>query len=386
MHLVAVGLSEGAACEMAGTVEIRHLTVLRRISIGRAAVSAVRRGIVAFSHGSLAVALLLALIVVVGLSGSTSTTSASADTTSSSPQRIIIDSDLSLWWDDATAVGMANVLQQRGKVKILGVMSDVRNPLAAAALDAIDTAYGHGGIPVGAVAGSSANTAPHGYSDALAEKLPHSIRNSSQAQPAVDLYRRLLADQPDRSVTVVALGGDTNLASLLRSGPGHGSSLPGRALVAKKVTKLVIEDGLFPTGGPPFTNERIDIAATKSVVGAQGWPTAIAWVDGYTGISTKVGGSLCSSVPPKNPMRIVYQKLFNCGPPGDGDWDGPTTLYAVGGGPGIFSELGQGGAAVINTQGGLTWGSGVDHPKEVYVHVVNQTELNERINSLIGSS
>ena len=72
-------------------------------------------------------------------------------------------------------------------------MSDIRNPVAAAALDAIDTAYGHRGIPVGAVADSSANTAAHGYSDLLAEELPHSIRNSSEAQPAVPLYRHLLA-------------------------------------------------------------------------------------------------------------------------------------------------------------------------------------------------
>jgi hypothetical protein len=305
---------------------------------------------------------------------------------SNAPQRIIIDTDLSLWWDDATAVGMANVLQQRGKVHVLGVMSDIRNPMAAAALDAIDTAYGHKGIPVGAVADSSADTAAHGYSDLLAEKLPHAIRNSAQAQPAVHLYRHLLAAQPNHSVTVVALGGDTNLAGLLRSGPGQGSSLPGRALVAKKVKQLVIEDGLFPTGGPPFTNEKIDIPATKVVVGPGGWPTPIAWVDGLTGINTKVGATLCSSVPPKNPMRIVYQKLFSCGPPGDGDWDGPTMLYAVEGSSGVFSELGQGGAAVINAQSGLSWGSGLGHPPEMYVHVVDQAELNAKINSLITSS
>lgn len=328
----------------------------------------------------------VALLVTAGLFPLTPAISASADSAQSGPPRIIIDSDLSRWWDDATAVGMANVLQQRGKVRILGVMSDVRNPVAAAALDAIDTAYGHARIPVGAVAGSAADTAPHGYSDVLAEKLPHAIRNSSQAQPAVPLYRRLLAAQPDHSVTVVAIGGDTNLAGLLRSGPGQGSSLPGRTLVADKVKDLVIEDGLFPTGGPPFTNELLDIAATKRVVGADGWPTPIAWVDGFTGINTKVGGGLCTSVPAKNPMRIVYTKLFDCGPPGDGDWDGPTLLYAVEGASGIFSELGQGGAAVINGQGGLTWGSGVDHPKEVYVHVLNQTELNARINSLLESS
>ena len=280
---------------------------------------------------------------------------------------------------------MANVLEQQGKVHVLAVMSDVRNPVAAAALDAVDTAYGHSKIPVGVVADSSANTAKHGYSDALARQLPHAIRSSAQAQPAVHLYRRVLAEQPDHSVTVVAIGGDTNLAGLLRSGPGQGSSQSGRALVAAKVRKLVIEDGLFPTGGPPFTNEHIDIAATQALVATRGWPTAIAWVDGLTGINTKVGDGLCASMPPKNPMRIVYTELFNCGPPGDGDWDGPTMLYAVDGASGIFSELGQGGAAVINGQGGLSWGPGADHPQEVYVHVANQTELNARINSLIES-
>ncbi len=330
--------------------------------------------------------LLATLVVAAVLAGFPSTVSASGSPAKNDPQRIIIDTDLSLWWDDATAVGMANVLQQRGQVHVLGVMSDIRNPVAVAALDAIDTAYGHSKIPIGAVADSSANTAQHGYSDTLAAQLPHAIRNSSRAQPAVDLYRRLLAAQPDHSVTVVAIGGDTNLAGLLASGPGQGSSLRGRALVASKVKRLVIEDGLFPTGGPPFTNERIDVGATRALVASTGWPTAIAWVDGYTGVNTKVGGALCSSVPPKNPMRIVYAKLFNCGPPGDGDWDGPTMLYAVDGASGIFSVMGQGGAAVINSQGGLSWGSGANHPPEVYVHVADQAALNTRINSLIESS
>ncbi len=162
-------------------------------------------------NGSIAVVLLVVLLVAMEIAGFASTSPASAaDTAGGGPQRIIIDSDLSLWWDDATAVGMANVLQQRGKVRILAVMSDIRNPLAAAALDVIDTAYGHDGIPVGAAPDSSADTAPHGYSDALAKQLPHVIRNSSQAQPAATLYRRVLAAQPDHGVTVVALGGDTN--------------------------------------------------------------------------------------------------------------------------------------------------------------------------------
>jgi Inosine-uridine preferring nucleoside hydrolase len=346
-----------------------------------------RRGNLARRSGCLTMAVLFGLTVAAGLFGFAATATASASTANSGPPRIIIDTDLSLWWDDATALGMANVLQQQGKIQILGIMSDVRNPVAAGAIDAIDTFYGHGKIPVGAVVDSAADTAKHGYSDVLAAQLPHAIRSSAQAQPAVRLYRHLLASQPNHSVTVVGLGGDTNLAGLLRSGPGQGSSLRGRALVAAKVKRLVIEDGLFPTGVfPPVTNEAIDVPATQFIVGIHGWPTPMAWVDGFSGTDVKVGGSLCTTVPAENPMRIIYTDLFNCGPPGDGDWDGPTLLYAVEGTAGIFTELGQGGAAVINSKGGLSWGSGAHHPPEVYVHVVNPTDptaLNARINALI---
>jgi hypothetical protein len=299
---------------------------------------------------------------------------------------VIIDTDLSLYWDDATAVAMANVLQQRGKVEILGVMSDIRNTEAVAAIDAIDTAYGHSRIPVGAVADSDADTVPAGYSNVLARRLPHAIGSSAEAPGAVSLYRRVLADQPDHSVTIVALGAYTNLAGLLRSRPGRGNPLDGRALVATKVRRLVVEDGLFPGGVPgPLTNSKYDVASARAVIGGAGWPTPIAWVDGYTGINTKVGAGLCSTAPADNPMRIAYEALFGCGPPKDGDWDGPTMLYAIGGRQGIFSELGQGGAAVMNAEGGLSWQTPSRRRHDVYVHVVNQPGLNRRIDDLLAA-
>ncbi len=301
----------------------------------------------------------------------------------SAAPRIIIDSDLSLWWDDATAIGMANILQQRGAVRILGIMSDIRNPLAVAAMDAIDTAYGHPNIPLGAVADSAADTAPHGYSNDLVDKLPHSVHSSSDVPGAVDLYRQLLAHQPNHSVTIVAIGAYTNLAGLLRSTSGQGSSLDGRALVQAKVKRLVIEDGLFPNGAPAVTNQKLDLASASYVVNGTDWPTPIAWVDGFVGTQTKVGGGLCTSVGPDNPMRIVYQWEFGCGPPGDGDWDGPTLLYAIGGKQGIFSELGQGGAAYVNAQGGLSWRIDPSRPHDLYVHVVDQGALNRKIDALL---
>ena len=50
-------------------------------------------------------------------------------------------------------------------------------------------------------------------------------------------------------------------------------------------------------GGLAFTDQKIDLSAATAVVQGDAWPTPIAWVDGTDGVATKVGGSLCASVP-----------------------------------------------------------------------------------------
>ena len=99
-------------------------------------------------------------------------------------------------------------------------MSDVTNPVAVAAIDAVDTAYGHADLPVGDVAGSDAGTFDHGYTDVLAPQAPALDRRQRRHPDAVALYRRLLRRAPDHSVTIVSLGGYTNLAGLLAARPG----------------------------------------------------------------------------------------------------------------------------------------------------------------------
>jgi hypothetical protein len=357
------------------------MTTIERVAYRRAA-----------STGAVVVAALLVAIASGGCSsGSSESASHLGSSTTSAPTvsapapeatgpRVIIDTDLSRWWDDATAIGLANVLQQQGAVNVLGVISDVRNPVAVAAIDAIDTAYGHAHIPLGAVVHSDADSAEHGYSDVLARRLPHRVRNSDDAPEAVALYRQLLAQQPDGSVTIVSLGGYTNLAGLI-------ASPAGRRLATEKVKRLVIMDGLFPGGLGPVTNQKLDLAAARAVVagrtGAAPWPTPISWVDGLDGINTRVGGTLCTRARANNPMRIVYQNLFGCGPVRDGDWDAPALLFAIGDVPHAFSVLGRGGAAVINAQGGLSWQTTSSRRHDFYVHVVDQKRLNQRIERLL---
>lgn len=92
---------------------------------------------------------------------------------------------------------------------------------------------------------------------------------------------------------------------------------------------------------------------------------------------------MCASAPPEHPMRIVYEVVFAFGPPADGNWDAPTLLYAIGDRQGVFSEPGQGGAAVINAPSGLSWEAPSSRPNDVYVHVVDQQALDQRIDELL---
>ena len=60
-------------------------------------------------------------------------------------------------------------------------------------------------------------------------------------------------------------------------------------------------------------------------------------------------------------------------------------LYAVEGKQGLFSELGKGGAAYINSGGGLSWRTDPRRPHDLFVHVANQQALNNRIDALLGA-
>jgi len=324
------------------------------------------------------------IAVVVATSVASSASWSAAGKKSNDAPRIIIDTDLSKWWDDASTIGIANVLHNDGTINLLGIVSDVKNDVAVAALDALNTASGNGKIPLGAVEGSAEDSFDHGYTDELIAQLPHSVKSSADVPEAVALYRKILAKQPNGSVTIISLGGFTNLAGLLESGPGQGSKLDGRELIAKKVDRLVQMDGLFPTeNAPPYTNQEIDLPAATAVVEGD-WPTPIAWVDGLPGIAASVGGTLCTTKDEDHPMRVVYELLFECGPPGDGNWDAPAFLYAIGDQPEIWEELGQGGSAAVAEAGGLKWVTPSDRPDDLFVHVFDQEALNARIDELLA--
>ncbi len=255
----------------------------------------------------------------------------------SGPVRIILDVDLAEDVDDAGAVAVLHALANRGEAEILGMLVSSKNESVVPALDAINTWYGRPDIPIGYQRGhvyGYRNTkdpdreTPSRYAGALAEAFPHDVKRSSDAPDAATLCRKLLAAQPDASVTIVTTGFLTNLRELLDSRPDEASPLDGEALVKQKVKQWVcmggkFPDGKFPDGGGEY-NVMWDTAA--SVRAINDWPTPVVFSGFEIGNRVKVGSRL-RDTPPSNPVRAAYQHYNQLQ---DREaWDQTAVLYAV---------------------------------------------------------
>lgn len=199
------------------------------------------------------------------------------------PVDVIFDTDMGNDVDDALALGLIHALESRGECRLLAVTLTKDHPLAAPFTDAVNTFYGRGDIPIGAIRGGP--TPDEGKFLGLAERrddgqlrYPHDLASGADAPDATALLRRVLAARPDKSVVFLQVGFSSNLARLLDSPPDEISPLSGRDLVAAKGRLLSMMAGAFgPIAGERHGEFNIvkDITAAKRV--AADWPTLIVW-------------------------------------------------------------------------------------------------------------
>jgi inosine-uridine nucleoside N-ribohydrolase len=281
------------------------------------------------------------VLVLSGLS------SGSAAAQARDPVRLIIDTDIFTNADDVGALAIANTLQDQGAVRLLGVIVSSPSRWGAGAVDAINTYYGHGDVPVGALKPTDDRVAPRNYAQPLAQQFPHDLADGTQAPEAVALYRTLLAAQPDRSVVVAAIGMETNLARLLDSPADATSPLTGAQLVAAKVAKLVMMGGRYPQGSE--SNFTRDPGAAERAV--NNWPTPIVF-SGYEIGAEIMTGSKLADTPATNPVRRAYEIFAGAGVDRP-SWD-QSALYVAGKGiDGVFG-LSAAGRNTVGPDGANT--------------------------------
>src|SRR2546423_4998117 len=162
---------------------------------------------------------------------------------------VIFDSDMGPDYDDVGAITLLHALADSGQVKILATIASTNYEGVAGVFNVFNTYFHRSGLPIGVAKtnGLTLRDWQH-WTDTLLARYPHRIRSNNEVPDAVEIYRRILAAQPDKTVTIITVGFMTNLANLLRSQSDEYSSLTGIQLVKKKVRLLVSMAGRFPSG------------------------------------------------------------------------------------------------------------------------------------------
>lgn len=159
------------------------------------------------------------------------------------PVKVIFDSDMDSDCDDAAALAVLHALADKGEVEILATVTCGRNPWTPLTISALNTYYGRTNIPVGAPK-FDAPLRQSKYTRQVAGKFPHALRQTEDAEDAVELYCRLLDQAEDNSVVVLTVGYLSNLSALLKQ-PTKGDRPSGLELVRRKVRQWACMGGNF---------------------------------------------------------------------------------------------------------------------------------------------
>lgn len=272
----------------------------------------------------------------------------------SSGPTIIFDTDMFEDVDDVGALAMLNEFERRGEAKLAAVVINTNSLWSAYCADAINTYFGHPDVPVGILYPTTMNTSGHDDYVAVCSTFPQDLRSSGSVPTALSIYRRVLAAQPNGSVTIVSVGFLTNLEDLLKSGPDSYSPLSGVELVAAKVKDLHVMGGQFPSsGGGAEFNFALDPSAAAYV--NDHWPTRLVFSGFEVGVNVYTGGTLSSTTPANNVVRKSYELYLGCSNCSRPSWDLTSVYHAVRPTDGLFQEIGNGSNTVNPGSGSNAW-------------------------------
>ena len=266
------------------------------------------------------------------------------------PVKFIIETDMGNDIDDALALAIALRAMDDGKAELLAVGCHKLSTSPAAFCDAVCTYYGHPGIPV------AMSLTPVKESSSYVDytQVEKDFEKSLTEYPEpVALYRKILSEQPDNSVTFVSLGFGTTLAQLLESEPDDISPLSGVDLVALKTVGLSVMCGSYGSKQSKISeyNVKNDIPAMKTVF--EKWPTKIWQNPGEIGEVVLYPCELIEQnlgYDTPNPVAEAY-KLYMSMPYFRQCWDLLSVLYPLR--PELFTESVPGTVTVDDE--GYTW-------------------------------
>ena len=332
------------------------------------------------------------------------------------PVKIIFDTDMIEDFDDVGALACLHALADAGECEILATVSATRGNASVGVVEIINRYYGRPDIPVGAPKGMgvigahpgakvkvdpsaplAGNTHGHNKYRKLLADYPGWFRyaDADDAPDANEVYRRVLAAQPDGSVVICSVGFLTNMRRLLETKPDDISPLDGKALVAKKVKRWVAMACWYPRGAE--YNSKWD--AQSSRIALDNWPTPVVITDFQYGRDVFAGRVVAESKGPRNPVKDVFVgnlpsreairkdpagNLRHCfGMGGRAAWDETAVLFAVRGWE-PYCNATRGTYRMVGSKGVNDWAPDEENGRHIRVtEKVSKAEVGRIIDELM---
>ena len=263
---------------------------------------------------------------------------------------VILDTDLGSSTDDLFALEMLHRYEQEGRCQLLGVVVDRMGENNAAIADVMNTYFGHPDTPIGLVRNGIPEPqvwidygALPTYTDTDGKPMfQHAVSDYASLSDGYMLYRRLLSEQPDHSVSICSIGFVTALAALLKSEGDEYSPLNGVELVRQKVKCIYQMGGVFGQSVEPDFNLAQGITFAQDFFRL--WPKEVDMVFSPMEVGENIEykpEQVISDISwtDTHPIKQVYLKC-NCNT-GQMMWDPMAVIQAVEGDD-LFTLSGRG--------------------------------------------
>ena len=302
------------------------------------------------------------------------------------PVKLVFDTDMGNDVDDALALAMLHSLESRGESELLAITLTKDNAEVAPYVDAINTFYGRGEIPIG-ITNSGVTAEKSRFTGVTLETdggqyiYPHDLQLGDPAPNAVPLLREILANQPDQSVVIVQVGFSTNLAQLLDTRADEHSDLEGVELISRKVKHISIMAGTFT----PINNETHleynivqDIRSAQKL--AEEWPTPVYWSGFEIGLAIRYPAISIEQdfrYVDRHPIPESYQAYVPT-PHERPTWDLTSVLWAVRQSRGYFG-VSEAGSVTVLDDGETTFSAS---PKGTHFYLTADDTKKEAVREL----
>lgn len=272
------------------------------------------------------------------------------------------------WWsdcDDAVAVRLLARAAKKQEIRLLGIGVNACMEHSIASLDAFLNLEGICDLPLGLDRTAVGFFGRTSYQERLALS-GAARRNNADAENAVALYRRLLA-QADGVVDILEIGFPQVLANVLMSGPDSFSPLNGLELFRQKVRKVWVMAGKWDEQGGREHNFCLNACTSRGAeVFCRLCPAPVTFLGWEVGADVITGKDL----QPDDPLHQVLRDHGSA--EGRMSWDPMLALMALVGDEGKAGYRMVRGTASVHAEDGANFFT--EDPSGLHSYVVKEKE------------